>query len=870
LVVNQPLSCCSPADRLMSKDLRTLFANAKRPGAGGGSAQRRADSRKVLEASWSPAWTVLRDRLSTVVLEALGATAKDSTDEALSRTAKKVLARDRQITERFEPALREQLKQALDDFVNQRSEDKPSLKGALDSLSLVDYGAMELATLVEAAAARALNTVDDEYTSVKLRVANLVRDAEIKESESPFRPALFFKALHQAVEGLKVLNDDELVQILPLFDGPLTKVLVDVYKELDRFLQGQGYSAEIARPTVWRNTTRGRLTQGASTGTGGRTTQVGGASGGGEGAGVLGPNAEQILQALYQRLNLGAPIAPVAGGMPMAGFANTGVPAMGYGGLPAINPNVLAGGAPMPVMPPLATMLFGGGMPGGAGGQGGAAGGEGGAPMMLGGGHAVVSVDLLNAINEIQKLGAMALTAVQQGQPAPDASIDNTKLRGKLVEKAPDQVDKLTIEIVGLLFERINQDKHVPAPIKELLQRLQFPMIKVALTDPELFVSPDQAARTLIDRIASTSIGWTSEGEENQRFLAEVRRAVHTVLSSQEAGLVPFEQALETFELYLLEERTRDDDPVARAKRALAEAENREVMAINATIQVRTLFDGLQIESYLKDFLLETWVRVMVANQLRNKDDPNAMKRYMVIVPDLVWSVQPKLNPEERKRLVNTIPPVLSILREGLALIEWPKERMQEFFGRLMNSHAEAVKALELAHGNPSAVPAQPPADKMIRSRMDGFEFDLTKPAGGESQEPMRVNDDIVKHVLAANHAEVNHLPMPAAEPQDDMPTAIEMITDEELDEVIRGFKRGDWFNLKMGDVTERVRLRWISPRQTLYLFTPADGRQAHSVAPEALRAYLRRRELLPVEAEPLFERVLRGVANELQQSAAA
>jgi hypothetical protein len=166
-------------------------------------------------------------------------------------------------------------------------------------------------------------------------------------------------------------------------------------------------------------------------------------------------------------------------------------------------------------------------------------------------------------------------------------------------------------------------------------------------------------------------------------------------------------------------------------------------------------------------------------------------------------------------------------------------------------------------------VAAQPAADKMIRSRMDGFEFDLTKPAGPE-QEPVRVNDDVVKQALAASNADVNHLAMPVSEPDDGVPTAIEMITDEELDEVINGFKRGDWFNLRMGDVTERVRLRWISPRQTLYLFTPADGRQAHSIAPNALRAYLRRRELLPVEAEPLFERLLRGVANELQQSASA
>jgi len=85
---------------------------------------------------------------------------------------------------------------------------------------------------------------------------------------------------------------------------------------------------------------------------------------------------------------------------------------------------------------------------------------------------------------------------------------------------------------------------------------------------------------------------------------------------------------------------------------------------------------------------------------------------------------------------------------------------------------------------------------------------------------------------------------------------------------MIGGFKRGDWFSLRVGDVVERVRLRWISPQQTLYLFTPADGRRAHSVAPEALREYLRQRHLQPVVVEPLFDRALRGMVYELEQSA--
>lgn len=816
--------------RMTSKDLQSPFAEPRKPRVVAPASRDRAASRTVLEGCWAPAWRVLSHRIVEVIRAAADAGAKGA-DEAASRPARRLLAHIDQFVARYERALRDELKQALDDFVARRIAAEPAARSR-NALKLVDYGAMELSTLLEAAAARALNAVDDHYSSLKLRLARLVREVEIREADSPFRPVLFFRALQRAVKELDTFSDAELVELLPRFDSPMLGPLVQVYAELDLHLKKQGYSAEVPPLTVWRSTTRGRPSQG-----GGSGARMHAAAGGGGGMSAAG--AEQLLSLLYQRLNLGSlptgalsAAAAAGGGDPVVGLHDGG-DGDGDGGV---------GGA---VQAPAAVALPDGGA---------AAGGD-------GAGH-VLQADLMSAIAEIQKLGALAMMAVQQGQPAPDSSIDNAQLRDKLIEKADDRVDKLTIEIVGLLFERINQDRHVPQPIKEALQRLQFPMIRVALTVPELLVSPEQPARMLIDRIASTSVGWTSEGQENQRFLAEVQKAVHAVLSSKEEGLAPFEEALEAFEHYLMEERTRDDDPVARAKKALAEAENREVMAINVMIQVRGLFDGLQIESYLREFLLETWVRVVVASQLSSPDDPNAVQKYLVIVPDLVWSVQPKLALEDRKRLVSIIPPVLTVLREGLALIAWPEQSMQEFFGRLMKSHAQAVKALELAHGNPGK-PAPPAADAMIKSRMESIKLDRLADTLPPSDMPVRLNEHIVKQVLAANQVDVSLLPQLTR--RADYAGALD---DEELDAMIGGFKRGDWFSLRVGDVVERVRLRWISPQQTLYLFTPADGRRAHSVAPEALREYLRQRHLQPVVVEPLFDRALRGMVYELEQSA--
>jgi hypothetical protein len=212
--------------------------------------------------------------------------------------------------------------------------------------------------------------------------------------------------------------------------------------------------------------------------------------------------------------------------------------------------------------------------------------------------------------------------------------------------------------------------------------------------------------------------------------------------------------------------------------------------------------------------------------------------------------------------LVGTIPMVLSTLRDGLLMIQWPAPKMQEFFARLMTSHAQAVKAIELAHGV-----AAPLETSTLRIKLDGIDLTCAEMPEMDNGE-LHVSDDVVRQVIAANRVDVDHLSLP----EDARHTTPGATGDEAatLDDSIAGFRRGDWFNLRVGNSTDRVRLRWVSPRKTLYLFTPADGRRAHSLSPETLRAYLGNGDLLPVEAEPLFARAVNGIVADLQHAAQA
>jgi hypothetical protein len=831
----------------MTSDLRSLLGAAIQPGAT--NVSRRPGARRLLEDCWTPIRNAIEPRFADILLEALGPLAK-SDDEEEAKPAKIILARDKAFLQAFSESLQAEFKHFVADFCSNRSDERNEAK---KSLSLVEYGDMEFSTLMERASARLRNAVDDEYTSVKLRLANLVRETEIRDTENPFRPVIFFRAIYLGLERIGTAKAD-LLRLTKRFDTALIAPVAAAYAAVDRYLASQGISADVMRqqPPGRDATVMGGM-RNTIPSPFGSTVVPGMLTGNPMTAGgmrfVTGFSAEQMLNALYQRMQLVA--SPVPLGMPLGGAAAIGryAPAPTLGGASGLQagagvPVGTPGGVPVGAVPMAGGVPMGGVQVGAmAGGVAGAVGGPSGI---------VIDPALLAALNDAQRLGAIAVAAVQQGQPAPDLAVDPAQLRAKVADKATKQIDKLTIEIVGLLFDRINEDKHVPAQIKQLLQRLQFPLIKVALIDPELFVSPHQPARELLDRIAATSVGWNPEGEQNQRYLSEVQKAVHTVLAATEEGLAPFQRALEAFEKYLLDENTRDDDPVARAKRALAEAEELEVLAINATIKIRSAFDGVLLESYLREFLLETWSRVLVAATLRDKSDSGLMRKYLSIVPDLVWSVQPKINPEDRKRLVTTIPPVLTALREGLRLIEWPKARMQEFFARLMNSHAQAVKALELAHGAPT-----PPSFEAstLRIKLDGLRIteDVPPPDGGE----MTIPDEMVKHAIAAAHVDVNYL------------TAGQIVAvgeDADLDRRIAGFKRGDWFDLRLGDVNERVQLRWFTPRRALYLFSSSQGKRTHSLTPATLRQFLRDGRIAPVEGVPLFDRALREMMDELQR----
>ncbi len=95
--------------------------------------------------------------------------------------------------------------------------------------------------------------------------------------------------------------------------------------------------------------------------------------------------------------------------------------------------------------------------------------------------------------------------------------------------------------------------------------------------------------------------------------MKEVDRVITEILKHFETDLGVFDRLYGEFDQFVSDIAPEENDPVSRAKKALEAAEKHEILTINTTIQVRRAFERVDLEPYIKEFLLGAWVKVLVS-----------------------------------------------------------------------------------------------------------------------------------------------------------------------------------------------------------------------------------------------------------------
>ena len=399
-------------------------------------------------------------------------------------------------------------------------------------------------------------------------------------------------------------------------------------------------------------------------------------------------------------------------------------------------------------------------------------------------------------------------------------------------------VDAMTIDIVAMLFDYIFEDRHIPASVKALLGRLQIPTLKVALLDRSFFSSKAHPARRLLDLLAQASIGLAEGSPREGPAVALIEGVVERVLAEFETDIALFEAMAERVAAFIEEQKATESEIVERSARLIEEREREEIARFLAEEEVHRRLEARSwVPPAVREMLAETWVRALARVQRTEGEGSAAWQALLVAMEELLWSVEPKVIPEDRKRLITMLPGMLRTLQDGLERGELAEERRNAFLGTLVDCHAMAVKAgiRGLAALPETRVPA-PAQDPAIERAM--------VPAGNIQVEEIRLRtprgSGAARNVFTRTGIWTN-------------------------------LQRGTWVEFARPDGPDaRARLTWISPNKGVYLFTnPLAPNAAVSISPEALAEQMRVGEAKIIDDASIVDRAVDSMLTRLRSGEA-
>lgn len=477
-------------------------------------------------------------------------------------------------------------------------------------------------------------------------------------------------------------------------------------------------------------------------------------------------------------------------------------------------------------------------MPGTQGPGVGAAGGSGG----RGGGVGLAAPAFAAAIADAEAAYQAMASQYVVGDEATAMHQTAAELRrrtSELKKKAPTTADKATVEIVALMFQAILAEERIPFSARVWFARLQMPVLRVAIAEPEFFGTLQHPARMLIDRMGSCVMGFDAAAISGSALEGEIRRVVQVIEQYPETGQRVFKLVFDEFVAFLNKYLTQSD-ATQRVMSVAQQVEQKETMAIQYTIELRKMLNDMPVREEIREFLFKIWAEVLAIAALRYGAQDEQTVTLKRAASDLVWAASAKPNRNDRARVIQDLPQLLQRLRQGMSLLGIEGEPQEAQIKTIGSTLSDAFL---------SKTEAIPPAKiEAMAKRLANLE-DFVTDEGDATDLPLDAAS--IELLLGVDAASLEVVP--------DTGTKV----GEDMLQWAHELQVGTWFMLDHNDRVSQVQFVWRSERKQLHLFASSDGR-SFLIQVGRLASYLQAGLLVPAEEETLTVRATREALAKL------
>jgi hypothetical protein len=417
-------------------------------------------------------------------------------------------------------------------------------------------------------------------------------------------------------------------------------------------------------------------------------------------------------------------------------------------------------------------------------------------------------------------------------------SADLRRQTTDLKNKAETKGEKAVIEIVALMFQAILQEDRIPPSIRVWFARLQMPVLRVALAEPDFFGTMDHPARQLIDRMGSCVMGFDASGINGSALETEIKRVVQVIEQYPETGKRVYQLVYDEFQKFLAQFLTGRGS-TQKVVGVAQQIEQKETLTIQYTIEMRNMLKDMPVREEIRQFLFKVWAEVLAVAAVRKGPQNEETLGLKKLASDLVWAASAKPNRSDRARVIRDLPALLQKLRSGMTLLGIAAPAQDAHVKTVSDAMADAFVS------KTQAIPAEQIATMAERlARLEDFVSD-------EGTADLPLDAQSIEMMLGIDASNIEVVTDGGSKP-----TGAMLAWSTQL-------QVGAWFTLDHNGHQAQVQFVWRSERRHLNLFASSDGR-SYLIQARRLAVYLQAGLLLPQEQEALTVRATRDALTKL------
>ncbi len=391
-------------------------------------------------------------------------------------------------------------------------------------------------------------------------------------------------------------------------------------------------------------------------------------------------------------------------------------------------------------------------------------------------------------------------------------------------EKVVRKKDEDTIDLVGMLFQFIVDDRDLPAEIQVILARLQIPYLKIALEDKNLFADKTHPARVLLDKLSRASVGWTPENDVKNKFIGKLTDITHRIFDAENYDKDFFDQIISDFDKFNAKQKKKAEVLQKRTQeKSLGQDKIQQAKEYTAKLLVSKMTDQ-HMPKLVRDILLGEWSNVLVLIFLRHNKDSKEFAQKVSFVDQAIKMSNPDetINAEDVNQLSK-------LYESGLKLVAFNAKELIDKQHQLV----ECINEIHDIESN-SSVEIIPPEEVLKLSEIRNKKHDIV---------------DFIEEIIE-----------PVVDEEE-----VEAVEDDYL-QIIKDLKVGTWLEFNQQDSdTIRAKLSWISPITGKYLFVNSRGLKITDKTINSLAKGLREKSIRILQQVALFDRALSAIASKMQ-----